>query len=234
MLWFDAKVFDDVLLIEGNCITAAIFFAKADPGNIAALLQKKNQSNKTAVETGRRAYRDCQTLCKCKLRPTKYHDLVLGRSYILHSENGGTPKAVRFTLVQDSSFLMTDRGRTWKGSYADLVKDFPKANDFKSLVFFEVLPHGTKVSLHSYDDILLDLVAGGDGEEEYGEKPAQRFLDALEKDVENYKTELKATKYRKRRSIGVKATASKKSKVKVIKVMKRRGGKQKRNVSPLS
>ena len=201
---------DTVLRKQGNCIPAAIYFSMGTPAHIVSLLRKVNTANKRAADEGVRTYRECQALCKCTLRPTSFQALEPGKDYVVHMENGGKPKAVRLSIQAGGTCMMTDQGHTWPVPLKLLVLWLPRGVDSKSLRFFEILAQNIVALDGAQEDALLDLRAGGGGDV----SAADRFLTILDKEVEDYKVELKATKYRAGRA---KTRVSKRGKARVCK-----------------
>ena len=154
---------DVVLLKEGNCIPAAIYFCKDGRNHIVSELKKINEVNGLAADMGARTYRDCQQLCKCKLRRVTLDQVSIGKSYVMHVDNGAHQKAVRLTVTMDNIFHVTDGGQTWTVPSDAVRYSLSKAVDFSSLVFFELLPHNAVLIHDEVDDVLLDLNAGGNG-----------------------------------------------------------------------
>ena len=62
--------------------------------------------------------------------------------------------------------VFTNKGRTWEAQGIDIQDILTRAVDLKGLVLWEVKPEHFKGKVEAYEDLLLDLCAGGDGEDD--------------------------------------------------------------------
>ena len=149
---------------HGNCIPAAIAATLGRQAFVEEALAAESHENRP-----RRSYGECEGLCKVKLIPYLTFGELKDGNYLLHSEAGGNPHCVGFSLASDAdACVVHDTDCVYKLSKEALNEATHSGVDSSTCVYFRVLDRDANAQEFANEEIddedvtaLLTLEAAG-------------------------------------------------------------------------
>lgn len=163
---------------HGNCILAAIAAVTGKETLVRQALAAEPHEDVSC-----RSYRECEELCQVKLvAKLTFRELKEG-NFLLHSEAGGVPHCVGFTLTSGSdSCVVHDSGCVYRLSKLALAEAVETGIDSSTCVYFQVLERDVDVKLFASDELGDDDASALLALEAAGRKRPARFCNGHAED----------------------------------------------------
>lgn len=152
--------FPDALKKHGNCIPSSLWHLVASKKDLVRKIEAEHPQNTYCLERGHRSYRQCCELFGIELGATLGISSPPPHSFLLHTENGGTPHCVAVKLDKGNA-TVHDHDARWTISIDNLLAALFEGVDSHTVVTFTIQNDHCAPS-----DLLLDLQAGSSSSED--------------------------------------------------------------------